>query len=186
MEIPTDSSHFLCTPGNPCATPIVTRGEGSFSYQGVSTRGVRHAPAFPSFKPRKTDKKAQFSKSWGVGSGGLKLAVIMQLKIPTVCFTGPSVFLQGHLFPIKGSPIPYQGNSQLFSGRSRSLGCVCPGSAHASMNSMSPPSTHVDGPAIRNANRGDSREPNSQKNPSFHNARAIRVINRLKTAIRNF
>ena len=31
-------------PGNPCATPIVTRGEGSFSYQGVSTRGVRHAP----------------------------------------------------------------------------------------------------------------------------------------------
>ena len=34
----------FCTPGNPCATPIVTRGEGSFSYQGVSTRGVRHAP----------------------------------------------------------------------------------------------------------------------------------------------
>ena len=37
-------SHFFCTPGNPCATPIVTRGEGSFSYQGVSTRGVRHSP----------------------------------------------------------------------------------------------------------------------------------------------
>ena len=37
-------SHFLCTPGNPCATPIVTRGKRSFSYQGVSTRGVRHAP----------------------------------------------------------------------------------------------------------------------------------------------
>ena len=36
--------HFFCTPGNPCATPIVTRGEGSFSYQGVSTRGVRHTP----------------------------------------------------------------------------------------------------------------------------------------------
>ena len=40
MEIPTDSCHFVCTPGNPCATPIVTRGEGSFSYQGVSTRGL--------------------------------------------------------------------------------------------------------------------------------------------------
>ena len=37
---------FPCTPGNPRATPIVTRGEGSFSYQGVSTRGVRHAPEF--------------------------------------------------------------------------------------------------------------------------------------------
>ena len=39
--------HFLCTPGNPCATPIVTRWEGSFSYhcnQGVSTRGVRQSP----------------------------------------------------------------------------------------------------------------------------------------------
>ena len=34
-------SHFFCIPDNPCATPIVTRGEGSFSYQGVSTRGVR-------------------------------------------------------------------------------------------------------------------------------------------------
>ena len=44
MEIPIDSCQFFCTPGNPCATPIVTRGEGSFSYQGVSTRGVRHAP----------------------------------------------------------------------------------------------------------------------------------------------
>ena len=44
LEIPTDSCHFFCTPGNPCATPIVTRGEGSFSYQGVSTRGVRHSP----------------------------------------------------------------------------------------------------------------------------------------------
>ena len=31
---------FFSTPGNPCATPIVSRGEGSFSYQGVSTRGV--------------------------------------------------------------------------------------------------------------------------------------------------
>ena len=41
VEIPTDSCHFFCTPGNPSATPIVTRGEGSFSYQGVSTRGVR-------------------------------------------------------------------------------------------------------------------------------------------------
>ena len=36
--------HFFCTPGNPCATSIVTRGEGCFRYQGVSTRGVRHAP----------------------------------------------------------------------------------------------------------------------------------------------
>ena len=44
LEIPTDSCHFFCTPANPCATPIVTRGEGSFSYQGVSTRGVRHSP----------------------------------------------------------------------------------------------------------------------------------------------
>ena len=39
-KIPTDSCHFFCTPGNPCATPIVTRGQGSFSYQGVSTRGL--------------------------------------------------------------------------------------------------------------------------------------------------
>ena len=31
-------SHFFCTPGNPFATPTVTRGEGSLSYQGVSTR----------------------------------------------------------------------------------------------------------------------------------------------------
>ena len=46
LEIPTDSCHFFCTPGNPCATPLVTRGEGSFSYQGVSTRGVRHSPVF--------------------------------------------------------------------------------------------------------------------------------------------
>ena len=44
LEIPTDSCHFFCTLGNPCVTPIVTRGEGPFSYQGVSTRGVRHAP----------------------------------------------------------------------------------------------------------------------------------------------
>ena len=40
LEIPRDSCHFFCTPGNPCATPIVTRGEGSFSYQGVSNRGL--------------------------------------------------------------------------------------------------------------------------------------------------
>ena len=31
---------FLLRTLQPCATPIVTRGEGSFSYQGVSTRGV--------------------------------------------------------------------------------------------------------------------------------------------------
>ena len=37
--------HFFCTPGDPCATPIVTRGGGPFSYQGVSTRGVRHPSA---------------------------------------------------------------------------------------------------------------------------------------------
>ena len=46
MESPTDSCHFFCTPGNPCATPIVIRGEGSFSYQGVSTRGARHSPVW--------------------------------------------------------------------------------------------------------------------------------------------
>ena len=40
LEIPTDSCHFFCTPRNPCATPIVTRREGSFSYQGVSTGGL--------------------------------------------------------------------------------------------------------------------------------------------------
>ena len=39
----------------------------------------------------------------------------------------------------------------------------------------------LDGPAIRNANRGDSRA----EKKSFHNLRAIRV-NRLKPAIRNF
>ena len=38
-------SHFFCTPSNPCAAPIVTRGEGSFPYQEVSTRGFRHSPA---------------------------------------------------------------------------------------------------------------------------------------------
>ena len=42
-------SHFFCTPGDPRATPIVTCGEGSFSYQEVSTRGVRHSPAKPLF-----------------------------------------------------------------------------------------------------------------------------------------
>ena len=36
--------HFFCTAGKPCATRIVIRGEGSFRYQGVSTRGVRHWP----------------------------------------------------------------------------------------------------------------------------------------------
>ena len=41
---PTDSCHLFCTPGNPCATSIVTRGEGSFHHEGVSTGGVRHAP----------------------------------------------------------------------------------------------------------------------------------------------
>ena len=41
---PTHSCHFFCTPGNPCATLIVTHREGSFRYQGVSTRGVRHSP----------------------------------------------------------------------------------------------------------------------------------------------
>ena len=45
-KIHTDSCHFFCTPGNPCATAIVVRGEGSFRYQGVSTRGVRHLPEF--------------------------------------------------------------------------------------------------------------------------------------------
>ena len=42
---------FFCIPGNPCATPRVTHGEGSFSYQGVSTRGVRHAPGDGCFLP---------------------------------------------------------------------------------------------------------------------------------------
>ena len=42
----------------------------------------------------------------------------------------------------------------------------------------------IDGPAIRNANRGDSRESIRRK-PHFHHVPAIRA-NRLKTAIRNF
>ena len=43
----------------------------------------------------------------------------------------------------------------------------------------------LDGQAIRNENRGDSRESIRRKNPYFHNVRAIRA-NRLKPAIRNF
>ena len=47
----------------------------------------------------------------------------------------------------------------------------------------------LDGPAIRNANRGDSRESicanRFAENLYFHNVPAIRA-NRLKTAIRNF
>ena len=48
---------------------------------------------------------------------------------------------------------------------------------------------NLDGPVIRNANRGDSRELIRQnrfaERPYFHNFRAIRA-NRLKPAIRNF
>ena len=47
----------------------------------------------------------------------------------------------------------------------------------------------LDGPAIRNANRAIRANRfgriDSQKNPYFHNVRAIRA-NRLKPAIRNF
>ena len=53
-------SHFFCTPGNPCATPIVTCGEGSFSYQGVSTRGVRHSPGCYPQDQRKSAKICEF------------------------------------------------------------------------------------------------------------------------------
>ena len=35
---------FLLHTWQPLCDPMVTRGEGSFSYQGVSTRGVRQAP----------------------------------------------------------------------------------------------------------------------------------------------
>ena len=66
-EIPTDSCHFFCTPGNPCATPIVTRGEGSFSYQGVSTRGVRHSPVgFPheSAKISRRNCRSEAPRNW--------------------------------------------------------------------------------------------------------------------------
>ena len=48
LQIPVISSAHLV---NPCVTPIATRGEGSFSYQGVMTRGVRHAPEAASSKP---------------------------------------------------------------------------------------------------------------------------------------
>ena len=41
LQIPVISSAHLA---NPCATAIVTCGEGSFNYRGVSTRGVRHSP----------------------------------------------------------------------------------------------------------------------------------------------
>ena len=37
---------FLLHTRQPCATLILTRREGSFRYQGVSTRGVRHSPGF--------------------------------------------------------------------------------------------------------------------------------------------
>ena len=43
----------------------------------------------------------------------------------------------------------------------------------------------LDGLAIRNANRGDSRESIRRKKNIFHNMRAIRT-NRLKPAIRKF
>ena len=43
---------------------------------------------------------------------------------------------------------------------------------------------NLDGPAIPNANRGDSRESIRVNSPNFHNVQAIRA-NRLKPAIRN-
>ena len=61
LEIPTDSCHFLCTLGNPCATPIVTRGEGSFSYQGVSTSRVRHSPVYCMAFPKENSVFGRFS-----------------------------------------------------------------------------------------------------------------------------
>ena len=49
---------------------------------------------------------------------------------------------------------------------------------------------NLDGPAIRDANRTDSREPNranrsAEKKNYFHNVRAIRA-NRIRPVIRNF
>ena len=44
---------------------------------------------------------------------------------------------------------------------------------------------NLDGPAIRNANRGDSRESFRRKIGYFRNVRVI-CANRLKPAIRNF
>ena len=71
-------SHFFCTPGNPCATPIVTRGEGPFSYKGVSTRGVRHSPGefflvtpSPTKRSTKNPRKirGKFGAKFGQNSG---------------------------------------------------------------------------------------------------------------------
>ena len=66
-------SHFFWTPRDPGATPIVTRGEGSFSYQGVSTRGVRHSPEIhpeppPETKIQKNTKNIQKSGVFVISS----------------------------------------------------------------------------------------------------------------------
>ena len=50
LQIPVS---FLLHTWQPLCDPIVTRGEGSFSYQGVSTRGVRHSPERLSFWVRR-------------------------------------------------------------------------------------------------------------------------------------
>ena len=72
-------SHFFCTLGNPCATPIVTRGAGSFSYQGVSTKGVRHSPDLPGAD--KSDFSALcFFRFW---ARGLKSAFSQARKLAT-------------------------------------------------------------------------------------------------------
>ena len=47
---PSRFRSFLLHTWQPRATPMATRREGSFSYQGVSTRGVRHSPGFESLK----------------------------------------------------------------------------------------------------------------------------------------
>ena len=47
LQIPVISSVYPAT----LCTPIVTRGQGSFRYQGVSTRGVRHSPVIAGHSP---------------------------------------------------------------------------------------------------------------------------------------
>ena len=59
LQIPVISS------AHPCATPIVTRGEGSFSYQGVSTRGVRHSPGAVKHRIHENREMPKTTRLWG-------------------------------------------------------------------------------------------------------------------------
>ena len=59
---------FLLHTWQPRATPIVTRGEGCFSYHRVSTRGARHSPeetvaSFASALPQKEYGKRGYQES---------------------------------------------------------------------------------------------------------------------------